>query len=62
MREKYFLELFLLQIKTVVNDVSRTSYYVDIIVDHKDYGTVTSSIFNSGDNIDSEIAGDFIQS
>jgi cytoskeletal protein RodZ len=47
--------------KTVINDVSRTSYYVDITVEHKDYGTVTSSIFNSGDSIDSEIMGDFIQ-
>src|SRR3989338_776415 len=47
--------------KTVVNDVSGTSYYVDIIVEHKDYGTVTSSIFNSIDNIDSEITGEFYQ-
>ncbi len=47
--------------KTVINDVSRTSYYVDITVDHKDYGTVTSSIFNSVDSIDSEITGEFHQ-
>jgi hypothetical protein len=47
--------------KTVINDVSRTSYYVDITVEHKDYGTVTSSIFNSVDNIDSEITGEFYQ-
>ena len=47
--------------KTVINDVSRTSYYVDITVEHKDYGTVTSSIFNSADSIDSEITGEFYQ-
>ena len=47
--------------KTVINDVSRTSYYVDITVEHKDYGTVTSSIFDSIDNIDSEITGEFYQ-
>jgi len=47
--------------KTVINDVSRTSYYVDITVEHKDYGTVRSSIFNSGDSIDSTINGEFIQ-
>ncbi len=47
--------------KTVINDVSRTSYYVDITVEHKDYGTVTSSIFNSVDSIDSEITGEFDQ-
>ena len=47
--------------KTIINDVSRTSYYVDITVEHEDYGTVTSSIFNSVDNIDSEISGEFYQ-
>ncbi len=47
--------------KTVINDVSRTSYYVDITVEHKDYGTVTSSIFNSVDSIDSKITGEFYQ-
>jgi len=47
--------------KTVINDVSRTSYYVDITVEHNDYGTVTSSIFNSADSIDSEITGEFYQ-
>jgi hypothetical protein len=47
--------------KTIINDLSRTSYYVDITVEHDDYGTVTSSIFNSMDNIDSEIAGEFYQ-
>ena len=47
--------------KTVINDVSRTSYYVDITVEHNDYGTVTSSIFNSVDSIDSEVTGEFYQ-
>lgn len=45
--------------KTVINDVSRT-YYVDVVVEHKDYGTVTSS-FNSGDRVDSEINAEFYQ-
>lgn len=43
--------------KTVINDISKTSYYVDITVDHKDYGIV-SSTFNS-DNIDSKVDGVF---
>src|SRR3989338_9116394 len=47
--------------KTVINDISRTSYYVDITVEHNDYGTVTSSIFNSVDSIDSEVTGEFYQ-
>jgi len=48
--------------KTVINDVSKTSYYVDVTIDHKDYGTVTSSIFNPGENSDSKIDGKFTQS
>ncbi len=44
--------------KTVINDVSET-YYVDVTVEHKDYGTVKSSIFNSGNNLDSKIDGKF---
>jgi len=47
--------------KTVINDIAK-SYYVDVTIEHKDYGTVKSSIFNSGNNIDSEIEGEFIQS
>lgn len=42
--------------KTVINDISKTSYYVDITVDHKEYGIV-SSTFNS--NIDSKVDGVF---
>jgi len=44
--------------KTVINDISKTSYYVDITVEHKDYGVV-SSTFNSHDNIDSKVDGIF---
>ena len=60
-KEVFSGTFFTSNFKTVINDVSRTSYYVDITVDHKDYGTVTSSIFNSVDSIDSEITGEFYQ-
>ncbi len=58
-KEVFSGTFFTSNFKTVINDVSRTSYYVDITVEHKDYGTVTSSIFNSADSIDSEITGEF---
>ena len=60
-KELFSGTFFTSNFKTVINDVSRTSYYVDITVEHKDYGTVTSSIFNSVDSIDSEITGEFYQ-
>ena len=45
--------------KTVINDISKTSYYVDVTVEHKDYGTVKSLLFSSSDNVDSTINGKF---
>ncbi|GKS66492.1 hypothetical protein YTPLAS73_00390 [Nitrosarchaeum sp.] len=42
--------------KTVINDISKTTCHVDITVDHKDYGLVSS--FNS-DNIYSKVDGAF---
>ena len=44
--------------ETMVNDISLESYYVDTIVDHKDYGKVSSRLFNSGDS-NSVISGIF---
>jgi len=35
---------------------------VDMVVEHEDYGTVTSSVFNPGDSTDSKISGIFSQS
>lgn len=43
--------------KTIINDISKTTYHVDITVDHEDYGIV-SSTFNSN-NMDSKVDGVF---
>ena len=48
--------------ETTVNDASGIPYFVDMIVDHQEYGTVTSSVFNPGDSTDSNINGIFSQS
>jgi len=53
----YFTSIF----ETSVNDVSGVPYYVDMIIEHEDYGTVTSSVFNPGDLSDSKIYGVFSQ-
>jgi gas vesicle protein len=47
---------------TNVNDATGIPYYVDMIVEHEDYGTVTSSVFNPGDSSDTKINGIFSQS
>ena len=54
----FFTSMF----ETNVNDVSSVPYYVDMIVEHEDYGTVNSSVFNPGDSSDSIINGIFSQS
>ena len=47
---------------TNVNDATGIPYYVDMVVDHEDYGTVTSSVYNPGDSSDTKINGIFSQS
>ena len=47
---------------TNVNDSIGVPYYVDMVVEHEDYGTVTSSVYNSGDSSDAKISGIFSQS
>ena len=47
---------------TNVNDATGIPYYVDMVVEHEDYGTVTSSVYNPGDSSDTKINGIFSQS
>ena len=47
---------------TNVNDTTGIPYYVDIVVEHEDYGTVTSLIYNSRNSFDITINGIFSQS
>ena len=53
----FFTSMF----ETTVNDATDIPYYVDMVVDHEDYGSVASSVFNPGDNSDSNISGIFSQ-
>jgi len=53
---------FTSEFETNLNDFSNQPYYVDMVVEHADYGTVTSSVFNPGDSTDSKISGMFSQS
>ena len=46
---------------TNVNDATGIPYYVDMIVEHEDYGIVTSSVYNPGDSSDTKINGIFSQ-
>ena len=48
--------------ETTVNDAAGIPYFVDLIVEHEDYGVVTSSVFNPGDESNSKIYGVFVQS
>ena len=47
---------------TNVNNAEGIPYYIDMIVEHEDYGTVTSSVYNPGDSSDTKISGIFSQS
>jgi len=45
-----------------VNDATKTSYFIDMIVEHEEYGTIVSSVFNPVDTPDTIINGVFSQS
>ncbi|MGY5146422.1 MAG: hypothetical protein ACW9W4_00240 [Candidatus Nitrosopumilus sp. bin_7KS] len=46
---------------TNVNDATGIPYYVDMVVEHEDYGTIISSVYNPGDSSDTKINGIFSQ-
>jgi len=45
-----------------VQDVTKTSYFIDMIIEHKEYGTISSSVFIPVDNPDTIINGVFSKS
>ena len=45
--------------ETTVNDAAGIPYFIDLVVEHDEYGIVTSSVFNPGDSVDSKISGIF---
>jgi len=62
-QKEIFSEIFFTStFETNLNDISNQPYYVDMIVEHDDYGIVTSSVFNPGDSTNSKINGIFSQS
>ena len=47
--------------ETTVNDATGIPYFIDMIVEHEEHGTITSSVFNPGDASDTKINGIFSQ-
>ncbi len=48
--------------ETTLNDATGIPYFIDMIVEHEEHGTITSSVFNPGDASDTKINGIFLQS
>ena len=48
--------------ETYVQDVTKTSYFIDMIIEHEEYGTISSSVFNPVDSPDTIINGVFSKS
>ena len=42
-----------------VNDAPNTSYFIDMTIEHKEYGTITSSVFNPAETPETIINGVF---
>ena len=48
--------------ETFVNDASETAYFIDMVIEHQEYGTISSSVFNPRDSPNTIINGVFSQS
>jgi len=48
--------------ETFVQDVTQTSYFIDMVIEHEEYGTISSSVFNPVDSPDTIINGVFSKS
>ncbi len=48
--------------ETYVNDAPNTSYFIDMIVEHEEHGTISSSVFNPAETPETIINGVFSQS
>jgi len=55
-------EFFSSKFETNVNDVSESPHIIEMIVEHADYGTVYSSVYNPQENDDTTISGVFTKS
>ncbi|HSA98534.1 MAG TPA: hypothetical protein VLF17_05600 [Candidatus Nitrosotenuis sp.] len=54
-------EFFSSKFETDVNDVSTSPHIIEMVVEHPDYGTVSSSVYNPEGNQDTTIYGVFTQ-
>ena len=48
--------------ETFVQDVTQTSYFIDMVIEHEEYGTISSSVFNPVDSPDTIINDVFSKS
>ena len=48
--------------ETFVSDTSNTAYFIDMIVEHQEHGTISSSVYNPRDSPNTFINGVFSQS
>ncbi len=48
--------------ETLVSDASNTAYFIDMVIEHQEYGTISSSVYNPRDSPNTIINGLFSQS
>jgi len=48
--------------ETFVSDTSNTAYFIDMVIEHQEYGTISSSVYNPRDSPNTIINGVFSQS
>ena len=60
-KELFSGTFFASEFETFVADASDTPHFIDMIVEHEEHGTITSTVFNPAGNTDTTINGVFTE-
>jgi len=61
-RELFSVIFYSSMFETFVSDASNTAYFIDMVIEHQEYGTISSSAYNPRDSSNTIINGVFSQS
>lgn len=59
-RELFSGTFYASNFETMINDVSNTDHIIEMVVEHKEFGTITSSVFQPAGNMNTMINGVFM--
>jgi hypothetical protein len=61
-RELFFGTFYASNFETSITDISNTDHIIEMVVEHKEFGTITSSVYKPAGNLNTMINGVFMTS